>query len=125
VNIYGGQLPTYEVRVSAENLELVDFAEAGRHRAHLRVADARRHHRLRLGQALELQWTIAPRLKLTPGIADVNIYGGQLPTYEVRVSAALGEAEAPDHLLLVVVLQVGATARHVVLGERGVDPSAR
>ncbi len=34
-----------------------------------------------------LQWTIAPRLKLTPGIADVNIYGGQLPTYEVRVSA--------------------------------------
>ena len=34
-----------------------------------------------------LQWTIAPRLKLTPGIADVNIYGGQLPTYEARVSA--------------------------------------
>lgn len=34
-----------------------------------------------------LQWTIAPRLKLTPGIADVNIYGGQLPTYEVQVSA--------------------------------------
>ncbi|MHB2205629.1 efflux RND transporter permease subunit [Methylobacterium sp. CM6257] len=34
-----------------------------------------------------LQWTIAPKLKLTPGIADVNIYGGQLPTYEVRVSA--------------------------------------
>lgn len=32
-----------------------------------------------------LQWTIAPRLKLTPGIADVNIYGGQLPTYEVRI----------------------------------------
>jgi heavy metal efflux system protein len=34
-----------------------------------------------------LQWTIAPRLKLTPGIADVNIYGGELPTYEARVSA--------------------------------------
>ena len=34
-----------------------------------------------------LQWTVAPRLKLTPGVADVNIYGGQLPTYEVRVSA--------------------------------------
>ncbi|MGX9984610.1 efflux RND transporter permease subunit [Methylobacterium fujisawaense] len=34
-----------------------------------------------------LQWTIAPKLKLTPGIADVNIYGGQLPTYEVRVGA--------------------------------------
>ncbi len=34
-----------------------------------------------------LQWTIAPRLKLTPGIADVNIYGGEMPTYEVQVSA--------------------------------------
>ena len=34
-----------------------------------------------------LQWTIAPKLKLTPGIADVNIYGGQMPTDEVRVSA--------------------------------------
>ncbi|TXN27501.1 CusA/CzcA family heavy metal efflux RND transporter [Methylobacterium sp. WL19] len=34
-----------------------------------------------------LQWTIAPKLKLTPGIADVNIYGGQMPTYEVRISA--------------------------------------
>ncbi|URD38690.1 CusA/CzcA family heavy metal efflux RND transporter [Methylobacterium tardum] len=34
-----------------------------------------------------LQWTIAPKLKLTSGIADVNIYGGEMPTYEVRVSA--------------------------------------
>jgi cobalt-zinc-cadmium resistance protein CzcA len=34
-----------------------------------------------------LQWTIAPKLKLTPGIADVNIYGGQMPTYEVRIAA--------------------------------------
>lgn len=34
-----------------------------------------------------LQWTIVPKLKLTPGIADVNVYGGQMPTYEVRISA--------------------------------------
>ncbi len=34
-----------------------------------------------------LQWTIAPRLRLTPGVADVNIYGGEMPTYEVRVSS--------------------------------------
>ena len=27
------------------------------------------------------------KLKLTPGVADVNIYGGQMPTYEARVSA--------------------------------------
>ena len=34
-----------------------------------------------------LQWTIAPKLKLTPGVADVNIYGGEMPTYEVEVDA--------------------------------------
>ncbi|MCX8252967.1 MAG: CusA/CzcA family heavy metal efflux RND transporter [Beijerinckiaceae bacterium] len=34
-----------------------------------------------------LQWTIAPQLKLTPGVADVNIYGGEMPTYEVQVDA--------------------------------------
>lgn len=34
-----------------------------------------------------LQWTIAPQLRLTPGVADVNIYGGEMPTYEVQVNA--------------------------------------
>ncbi|MGY2046884.1 efflux RND transporter permease subunit [Methylobacterium sp. JK268] len=34
-----------------------------------------------------LQWTIAPKLRLTPGVADVNIYGGEMPTYEVRVAS--------------------------------------
>lgn len=34
-----------------------------------------------------LQWTIAPKLKLVPGVADVNIYGGQMQTYEVRIGA--------------------------------------
>lgn len=34
-----------------------------------------------------LQWTIAPRLRLTPGVADVNIYGGEMPTFEVRVAS--------------------------------------
>ncbi|WP_295844696.1 CusA/CzcA family heavy metal efflux RND transporter [Tardiphaga sp.] len=33
-----------------------------------------------------LQWTIAPKLKLVPGIADLNIYGGEMPTYEVQIS---------------------------------------
>lgn len=32
-----------------------------------------------------MQWTIAPQLRLTPGIVDVNIYGGEMPTYEVRI----------------------------------------
>ncbi len=33
-----------------------------------------------------LQWRIVPRLRLVPGIVNVDIYGGQLETYEVRVS---------------------------------------
>jgi cobalt-zinc-cadmium resistance protein CzcA len=32
-----------------------------------------------------LQWRIVPQLRLVPGIVDVNIYGGQLETYEVQV----------------------------------------
>ncbi len=34
-----------------------------------------------------LQWTITPKLKLVPGVVDVNIYGGQMQTYEVRIGA--------------------------------------
>ena len=34
-----------------------------------------------------LQWQIAPKLKLAPGVTDVNIYGGQLETFEVQVHA--------------------------------------
>ena len=34
-----------------------------------------------------LEWQIAPKLKLVPGVTDVNIYGGQLETYEIRVDA--------------------------------------
>ena len=34
-----------------------------------------------------LQWTITPKLKLVPGVVDVNIYGGQMQTFEVRIGA--------------------------------------
>ena len=33
-----------------------------------------------------LQWKVVPQLRLVPGIVNVDIYGGQLETYEVRVS---------------------------------------
>ncbi len=33
-----------------------------------------------------LQWRIVPQLRLVPGIVDVNIYGGDLQTYEVQLS---------------------------------------
>ena len=34
-----------------------------------------------------LQWQIAPKLKLVPGVTDVNIYGGQLETFELQIHA--------------------------------------
>ena len=33
-----------------------------------------------------LQWRIVPQLRLVPGIVAVNIYGGQLQTYEIEIS---------------------------------------
>jgi cobalt-zinc-cadmium resistance protein CzcA len=33
-----------------------------------------------------LDWQVAPHLKLVPGITEVNVNGGDLKTYEVRVS---------------------------------------
>jgi cobalt-zinc-cadmium resistance protein CzcA len=32
-----------------------------------------------------LEWDVGPKLRLVPGVVEVNIYGGQLKTYEVRV----------------------------------------
>ncbi len=34
-----------------------------------------------------LDWDIAPRLRTTPGIVEVNSHGGELKTYEVQVDA--------------------------------------
>ena len=31
-----------------------------------------------------LDWEIAPKLRTTPGIVEVNTHGGELKTYEVR-----------------------------------------
>ena len=33
-----------------------------------------------------LEWQVVPQLRLVPGIVNVDIYGGELETYEVRVS---------------------------------------
>ena len=33
-----------------------------------------------------LQWQVVPQLRLVPGVVGVDIYGGELPTYEVQVS---------------------------------------
>ena len=34
-----------------------------------------------------LEWDIAPKLRLVPGVVEVNINGGELKTYEIRVHA--------------------------------------
>ncbi|HUA57019.1 MAG TPA: CusA/CzcA family heavy metal efflux RND transporter [Candidatus Sulfotelmatobacter sp.] len=34
-----------------------------------------------------LEWDIAPKLRLVPGVVEININGGELKTYEVRVHA--------------------------------------
>jgi heavy metal efflux system protein len=34
-----------------------------------------------------LEWDIAPKLRLVPGVVEININGGELKTYEVRVQA--------------------------------------
>ena len=33
-----------------------------------------------------LQWRLVPQLRLVPGIVAVNIYGGQLQTYQIEIS---------------------------------------
>lgn len=35
-----------------------------------------------------LDWQVSPQLKLVPGITEVNVNGGELKTYEVRVAAS-------------------------------------
>ncbi len=34
-----------------------------------------------------LEWNIAPQLRTTPGVVEVNSYGGELKTYEVQLDA--------------------------------------
>lgn len=46
-----------------------------------------------------LEWEIAPRLRMVPGVIEVNAFGGELKTYEIQV--------VPEHLL----------AHNVSLGE--------
>lgn len=50
----------YQFEVRAENLSLMDRRSV-------------------------LEWQIAPRLRLVPGIVEVNTFGGELKTYEVAV----------------------------------------
>ncbi|MET3785105.1 hypothetical protein ABIC24_002732 [Methylobacterium radiotolerans] len=75
-------------------LELVDLAEAGRHRAHLRVADACRHHALGRRQALEhLTARLGDRHPVREGDVDRRDPGP-------RGRADPGQARRPRHGVL-------------------------
>lgn len=43
-----------------------------------------------------LDWQIAPRLRLVPGVVDVNTFGGELKTYEVAVDPTRMAARGVD-----------------------------
>jgi len=86
-------------------LELVDLAQPGRHRPHLRVADAGRHHRLSLGQALE---DLGPRLRDGHAVLEGDVdrrdaeAGDRADAGEARSArhrALHGEADEALHLL--------------------------
>ncbi len=74
---------------------------------------------MKLYQAM--QWKIVPQLSLVPGIVAVDIYGGDLQTYEVAVSPA--RLQAQDVSLAQVFSAIGANnaARGGAYVEHGDD----
>jgi cobalt-zinc-cadmium resistance protein CzcA len=58
-----------------------------------------------------LQWRIVPQLRLVPGIVDVNIYGGELETYEVQVSPGRLRARGITLPQLFAAIQANNTTR--------------
>lgn len=58
-----------------------------------------------------LQWRIVPQLRLVPGIADVNIYGGELQTYEIQASPERLRAQGISLPQLFAAVEANNTAR--------------
>jgi cobalt-zinc-cadmium resistance protein CzcA len=66
-----------------------------------------------------LQWRIVPQLRLVPGIVDVNIYGGDLQTYEVQVSPDRLRAQGLSLTQVFQALESNNLARGGATIERG------
>jgi len=58
-----------------------------------------------------MQWRIVPQLRLVSGIADVNIYGGALQTYEVQVKPDKLRAQGITFPQLYAALEANNSAR--------------
>ena len=58
-----------------------------------------------------LQWKVVPQLRLVPGIVDVNIYGGELKTFEIQVSPDRLQAERMTLTDVIGAIEANNTAR--------------
>jgi len=66
-----------------------------------------------------LEWRIVPQLRLVPGIVDVNIYGGDLQTYEVQVSPERLRAQGISLPQLFAAIESNNTSRGGAYIEHG------
>ncbi len=66
-----------------------------------------------------LHWQLVPQLRLVPGIVNVDIYGGELQTYEVRVSPLRMQAQGISLPRLFQAIQSNNTTRGGAYIERG------
>ncbi|WP_428488312.1 efflux RND transporter permease subunit [Rhodopila sp.] len=68
-----------------------------------------------------LQWRIVPQLRLVPGIVGVDIYGGDLQTYEVQVSPERLRAQGITLPQVFAAIESNNTTRGGAYIERGDD----
>ena len=68
-----------------------------------------------------LQWRIVPQLRLVPGIAEVNIYGGDLQTYEVQVSPDRMRAQGITLSQVFAAVEANNTTRGGAYIEHGAE----
>ena len=66
-----------------------------------------------------LKFTIVPQLRLVPGIVNVDIYGGDLETYEVQVSPERLRAAGVSMTTLFAAIEANNTARGGAYIEQG------
>ena len=66
-----------------------------------------------------LQWTLVPQLRLVPGVVNVDIYGGQLQTYQVQPSPEAMLAHGVTLPDLFSALESNNTARGGAYLDRG------
>ena len=66
-----------------------------------------------------LQWRVVPQLRLVPGVVNVDIYGGELETYEVRPSPERLRAQGISLPQLFAAIEANNATRGGAYIERG------